>query len=142
MTMMTSGWVVKTHHFFDDKRWLIKNSAFSKPEKKLCFFVLFLSGSKWKKTFPFCFKKKKLLSLLVRSFFWFRPKWKKQQLSLFVCSFCFRPKSKKQNSLLVGFSKRRKKKTTATFFICLFFFLLPLMMTIDDRWVGGMEFLI
>ena len=100
--MMTSGWVVRTYRFFDDKRWLILSSAFSKLEKKLCLFVLFL-WLKMKKTFPFCFKK------TTTSFFTFcpflvSPKMKKtsfpfalnkkkacQQLSLFVCSFFASP---------------------------------------------------
>ena len=108
MTMMTSGWVVRTYRFFDDKRWLILSSAFSKLEKKLCLFVLFLWLKMKKKRFPFASKKQQLLSLLF-VLFWFRPKWKKQV------------------SLLLGFEQ---KKASATFFVCLFLFASPN----DDNW--------
>ena len=71
------------------------------------FFVLFLSGSKWKKkTFSFCFKK------TTTSFF----TW------LFFFGFAQNEKNKFSFCLAL---LKDEKKATATFFICLFFFLLP-----------------
>ena len=44
---------------------------------------------------------------------------------------------KKQVSLLLGF-KQRQKRQQLSLFVSSFFFASP-MMTIDDRWVGGMK---
>ena len=62
----------------------------SKPEKKLCFFVLFLSGSKWKKN----------VSLLLQ---------KNNNFFLYLFVLLVSPKMKKTNFPLLGFIKRRKK---------------------------------
>ena len=106
--MMTSGWVVRTYRFFDDKRWLILSSAFSKLEKKLCLFVLFL----WLKI-------KKNVSLLLQknnNFFLY-----------FLFFFGFAQNEKKQVSLLLAFEQ---KKSISNFLCCLFLFASPN----DDNW--------
>ena len=106
--------------FFDDKRWLILSSAFSKLEKKLCVFVLFC-GSKWKKNVSLLLQKNNNFFLYFLFFFGFAQNEKNK------FPFCL--------------ALNKKKASAISNFLCLFVpFLLPLMMTIDDRWVGGMEF--
>jgi len=72
--------------------------------------------------FPFCLKK------TTTSFFTYLTRF-----SFFVFV------RKKQVSLLLGF-KQRKKRQQLSLFVSSFFFFASPVMTIDDRWVGGMEF--
>ena len=123
ISLMTNDDLLKAVHLVNKKRNFVFLSFFWAIKTSWFWSLVLDFGSKWKKTFPFCFKKTTTSFLTCLFFFGFAQNEKNK------FPFCL--------ALL-----KDEKKKTATFFICLFFFLLPLMMTIDDRWVGGMEFLI
>ena len=100
---------------------LLKAVHLVNKKRNFVFLCFFWVSQNEKKTFPFCFKK------ITTSFF----------TCLFFFGFAQNEKNKFPFYLAL---LKDEKKATATFFICLFFFLLPSMMTIDDKWVGGMEF--
>ena len=102
---------------------LLKTVHLVNQKRNFVFLSFFWVAQNEKKLFPFASKKQQLLSLL-------------------VCSFLVSPKIKKDKFPFYLALLKDEKKATATFFICLFFFLLPWMMTIDERLLGGMEFLI
>ena len=79
-------------------------------KKKLFLFVLFLSGSKWKKNVSLLLQINNNFFLYLFVLFWFRPKWKKQV------------------SLLLGF---KQKKSNSNF---LFLFVLCFAFPNDKNW--------